>query len=260
MSLKRQGRCPLGEARNKRKQKLDFVREPVEQVTERISDKLVSFGAEYKQMSLRQQVLCLANIAIDIRNSLNKNVMDLSGLGEMSASDRELAYLKMHVRTPISTEEMRVVGGIEDHQRRIRELRGDRYEIGTSYTVPSLAIGEYMLMDINPSGPPRESDVPEAVRRVVFARDNYTCRNPNCRWNEGLQGVMGFRYLVPHHLITVEDYGPNVPDNLILVCGGPGVVCHAKIHSKMLNPFLWLDADTLKRVEEIRKNLMGEGE
>ncbi|MFN6963365.1 MAG: HNH endonuclease [Pyrinomonadaceae bacterium] len=59
-----------------------------------------------------------------------------------------------------------------------------------------------------------EMRIPEAVRKAVYERDRYTCRD--C----GVAGRPGRKqgYVQVYHLIAIRDGGDHSPDNLITVC------------------------------------------
>jgi hypothetical protein len=54
-------------------------------------------------------------------------------------------------------------------------------------------------------------DIPEAVRRLVWARDHARCRVPGCRASRNLDF---------HHIKRRADGGDHSPENLLLLCSG----------------------------------------
>jgi hypothetical protein len=58
---------------------------------------------------------------------------------------------------------------------------------------------------------PMTKDIPDAVRRLVWARDHGRCRVPGCR---------STRNLDLHHIRHREDGGDHTADNLLLLCAG----------------------------------------
>lgn len=60
--------------------------------------------------------------------------------------------------------------------------------------------------------------VPPAMRRLLHARDRH-CRFTGCLSRRGLHA---------HHIVHVEDGGPTVPSNLVLLCGFHHRFVHAK--------------------------------
>jgi hypothetical protein len=54
-------------------------------------------------------------------------------------------------------------------------------------------------------------DIPDAVRRLIWARDHGRCRVPGCR---------STRNLDLHHIRHREDGGDHTADNLLFLCAG----------------------------------------
>ena len=75
---------------------------------------------EAKEEDLREQVRLL----VAVQNGLDDLGATVLGLaGRTSARDRILFYFRQHVGEVIDSDELRVVSGIQEYARRIRELR-----------------------------------------------------------------------------------------------------------------------------------------
>lgn len=61
----------------------------------------------------------------------------------------------------------------------------------------------------------------EELRNQIFERDNWTCRNPNCRSHKNL---------TVHHKVKRSKLRLDVPENLITLC----VECHDLVEAGKL--------------------------
>lgn len=89
------------------------------------------------------------------------------------------------------------------------------------------------MVDFNPC--PKKGEVRlkgkeyEKFRNDVFERDNWTCRNPNCR---------SHRNLTLHHIIKRSKQRLDIPSNALTLC----IICHDLVEARKL------DEDTWKRL------------
>ena len=66
----------------------------------------------------------------------------------------------------------------------------------------------------------------EKFRNDVFERDNWTCRNPNCR---------SHRNLTLHHLIRRSKQRLDIPENAMTLCA----FCHTLVTDGKLDVITW---------------------
>lgn len=131
----------------------------------------------------------------------------------LSARERILEYLKARVGDVVDSELLHYVSGIQEHGRRIRELRTEfGYPISSYIDRPELAPGEYVLESVNPTLDVTERNVSEALRKKVFERDQYRC--VLCEREAG-SGVL----LTAHHLVAKLEGGSDTdPANFVTLC------------------------------------------
>jgi hypothetical protein len=97
---------------------------------------------------------------------------------------------------------------------------------------PDLRSGEYILESLERVAEPHDRAIPHEVQKVVYARDNNTCRLDG--WNRERWTSSDPRILELHHLQHHRDRGPNEPSNLIVICSR----CHDEVHARRLEiPF-----------------------
>lgn len=137
-----------------------------------------------------------------------------------------LEFLRLNVGKPITGEELRyIANNRSEWARRTRELRT---ELGWPVTTkstgrPDLPVGVYVLEQDRQS-PSHDRQIPDAVRRKVLRRDDYTC--VKCEWKHELWNRSDPRHLELHHKEHHVKGGKNTEDNLITVC----TVCHDDEH------------------------------
>ena len=131
----------------------------------------------------------------------------------LSATEKILKYLQTKVGEPLTSEMLNYVSGIQDHGRRIRELRTELgYAISTQIDRPELKPGEYLLETVHPTLDVTERSVSEELRKAVFERDGYKCAS--CRRSAG-PGVL----LTAHHLVPkIEGGSDTQPENFVTLC------------------------------------------
>lgn len=131
----------------------------------------------------------------------------------LSARDRILRYLQARVGQVVNSELLHYVSGIQEHGRRIRELRTELgYPISTYIDRPDLKQDEYVLESEEPTLDVTERQVTETLRKTVFERDGYRC--VLCGRGYG-PGVL----LTAHHLVAKIEGGSDTdPENFVTLC------------------------------------------
>jgi hypothetical protein len=145
-----------------------------------------------------------------------------------SSKKRVLRYLMENVGRVLTTEELAYVAkDAKQYARRTRELRTeDGYGIATRFTGrPDLKVGQYILQSEDRIAEPHDRRIKEEAQRVVYARDNNTCRV--CGWNIDRWSAADPRILELHHLEHHKHGGKNVAKNLIVICNK----CHDEVHA-----------------------------
>jgi len=140
---------------------------------------------------------------------------------------RLLKYLLENVGQILTTEELAYVAKAREFGRRIRELRTEEgYAISTRFTGrPDLRMGEYVLESSERIAEPHDRNIPFEVQRTVYERANSTCEL--CGWSRERWTRDDPRILELHHITEHADGGPNVPENLVVLCSR----CHDDIHA-----------------------------
>ena len=127
----------------------------IEEMIERLGDKLGLFKTDYVTLNLRERVLRLVTILDDTRE-LNVTVARVSGCDARGGRERIRLYMVANAGVVLSGKELEVVGGISEYARRIRELRVQfGYNIlsdANNDPTSGLALGdnEYLLVDAEP--------------------------------------------------------------------------------------------------------------
>lgn len=131
----------------------------------------------------------------------------------VGAREKILKYLKANVGKSVTSEMLNYVSGIQEHGRRIRELRTELgFAISTQIDRPELKPGEYMLESTQPTLDVTERKVSEELRKEVFERDGYKCAL--CGRSAG-PGVL----LTAHHLVAKIEGGSDTdPENFVTLC------------------------------------------
>lgn len=140
---------------------------------------------------------------------------------------RVLRYLLENVGQVLTTEEMAYVAKAREFGRRIRELRTEEgYAIATRFTGrPDLKMGEFVLENAERIAEPHDRKIPFDIQRVVYERANNTCQL--CGWNREKWTRDDPRILELHHVEEHVEGGPNIPENLVVLCGR----CHDEVHA-----------------------------
>lgn len=140
---------------------------------------------------------------------------------------RLLKYLLENVGQILTTEELAYVAKAREFGRRIRELRTEGgYAISTRLTGrPDLRMGEYVLESSERIAEPHDRNIPFEVQRTVYERSNNTCEL--CGWSRERWTRDDPRILELHHITEHADGGPNVPENLVVLCSR----CHDDVHA-----------------------------
>ena len=131
----------------------------------------------------------------------------------LSARDRILQYLQARVGKVVDSELLNYVSGIQEHGRRIRELRTEfGYPISSHIDRPNLKPGEYILESAVPTLDVTERQVSETLRQTVFERDGYRCVLCGREYGPGV-------LLTAHHLVAKVDGGSDTdPENFVTLC------------------------------------------
>lgn len=131
----------------------------------------------------------------------------------LSAREKILKYLQANVGQTVTSEMLNYVSGIQEHGRRVRELRTELgYAISTQIDRPELKPGEYVLESVQPTLDVTERKVSDELRSQVFERDGYKC--VICGRTAG-PGVL----LTAHHLIPKIEGGSDTdPENFVTLC------------------------------------------
>ncbi len=164
----------------------------------------------------------------DREAALRWNIAKTVRNGKGGSKSRILDYLLKNVGKPVSGEELRYVAkGATEWARRVRELRTeDGWSISTYWNGrPELKSGMYLLED-EVQLPVHDRKIPDAVRREVLLRDDYTCKK--CGWNRYLWNKDDPRHLELHHMEHHAKGGSNETDNLMTLCN----ICHDLEHRK----------------------------
>ena len=146
---------------------------------------------------------------------------------EGGGKGRLLRYLLDNVGQVITTEELAYVAKVREFGRRIRELRTEEgYSIATRFTGrPDLKMGEYILENSERIAEAHDRKIPFDIQRAVYERDNNTCRL--CGWNRKKWTREDPRILELHHIEEHVEGGPNIPENLVVLCSK----CHDEVHA-----------------------------
>ena len=131
----------------------------------------------------------------------------------LSARDRILRYLQARIGQVVNSELLQYVSGIQEHGRRIRELRTELgYPISTYIDRPDLKQDEYVLESSEPTLDVTERQVSETLRKTVFERDDYRCVLCGREYGAGV-------LLTAHHLVAKIEGGSDTdPENFVTLC------------------------------------------
>lgn len=144
----------------------------------------------------------------------------------LSIKNKILMFFKENVGNEISGEELRYVANNKtEWARRVRELRTeDGWPVLTKTTgMPELPVGIYVFASARQS-PKEDRAVKDALRRQVFVRDQYRCRD--CSWHPKQWNRSDPRNLEAHHEIPHSKGGKTTKENLTTLCN----VCHDVRH------------------------------
>jgi len=141
---------------------------------------------------------------------------------------RILRYLLENVGQVVTTEELAYVAKAREFGRRVRELRTEEgYSVATNFTGrPDLKMGEYVLESEERIAEPHDRRIPFDAQRLVYERANSTCQL--CGWNRKKWTPQEPRILELHHVAEHAQGGPNIPENLVVLCSK----CHDDVHAK----------------------------
>ncbi len=141
--------------------------------------------------------------------------------------EKLLAYFRVNVGRPITSEELRYVANDRSEwARRTRELRTEEgWPIVTRYNGnPMLPVGVYVLAR-DEQVPEHDRHIKEITRREVMERDVWRCRWRGCGWSKDRYDHDA-RYLELHHIVHHLHGGSNEKDNLVTLCN----LHHDEVH------------------------------
>lgn len=137
----------------------------------------------------------------------------------MGARDRLRDFFESNVGRIVSTRELRLVGGISEYARRIRELRDEEgYEIKSHIDRADLKPGEYILESLERK-PVVSRTISPQLRNEILERNGFTCQlcgagpgdpdpfNPSRRVR-----------LHVDHLVPISQGGTDEKENLRVLC------------------------------------------
>jgi HNH endonuclease len=185
----------------------------------------------FSGIDLKVDQYMLTDLEVDSDAARRWHIANRIRKSTSSVQDRILEFLKENVGKIVTTEELAYVArDKKEFGRRTRELRTEEgYSIATKFSGrPDLSMGEYILLSINRIAEPHDRHIPDAVQKEVYARDESTCRNPECRYQYTPSDP---RILELHHLKAHARRGSNTADNLIVLCS----VCHDDVHAGRLD-------------------------
>lgn len=125
--------------------------ESIDALSAQLEAGLRSLRASLQSLDLRAKVRRLADLSGTLSELGVASLAD-HGVSQAGARERILAYFLMHVGVPIDSDELLIVGGIQEFARRVRELRvesGYRIVTGASPDPESgvdLRPDQYMLI------------------------------------------------------------------------------------------------------------------
>jgi hypothetical protein len=143
-----------------------------------------------------------------------------------SGRNRILAYMRDNLGRVVDSNELSVVSGIQEHARRIRELRREEGWVIASKLLgrPDIAPNQYVLETLERTDA-TERTIPEEVAKAVFERDNNHC--VVCHWSPEASTPDDPRYLELHHRTPVLNRGQPTVENLEVRCNK----CHKRAHT-----------------------------
>lgn len=133
---------------------------PLDLLIRQIDERLRQLHINVDSLDLREKVMCLVAVQHDL-DDLGVSTMHYSGMqpkGRQSGAAREriLAYFTSYPGEVIAGDELRVVSGISEYGRRIRELRREKgYQIASgassdAFSGVTLKPDQYMLVSREP--------------------------------------------------------------------------------------------------------------
>lgn len=137
----------------------------------------------------------------------------------MGARDRIRAFLEDNVGRIVSTQEIGLIAGISDYQRRIRELRDEEgMAIRSHIDRHDLKPGQYILETLERQ-PAVGRDISPQLRMEILERNGFTCQlcgnaaGDMDPYNQGRRVRLHI-----DHVIPVSQGGMNERTNLRAVC------------------------------------------
>lgn len=136
-----------------------------------------------------------------------------------AAIDRLRSYFLANIGTVLDTRTLREIAGVNEHGRRIRELRQrEGFQILTHRDRTDLKPGQYLLLTAERL-PVTARGMSAQVRLMVLERDGYTCQL--CGGTQGdPDPTRPTRKLSLHvdHIVPESQGGSNEPENLRVLC------------------------------------------
>jgi len=137
----------------------------------------------------------------------------------MSARERIKQFFQENVGRVVTTGEIAKIAGINDYQRRIRELRNEfGMKIRSHVDRADLKPGEYLLesLDLDPA---IERSVSLQLRNLILERNGFTCTlcGASSHDYDDLDPTKKVRLHIDH-IIPLSQGGTNDVENLRVLC------------------------------------------
>jgi 5-methylcytosine-specific restriction endonuclease McrA len=135
---------------------------------------------------------------------------------QMSARDKIRKFLEENVGKVVATQQISMVAGIHDYQRRIRELRNDEgLQILSYRDKPDLSPNEYILVSLKRQ--PRFSHkIDKSQRARIIERNGLTCGM--CGVTAGEPDPYNPNRKITLQVDHIDPDGPTNDDNLRTLC------------------------------------------
>lgn len=136
-----------------------------------------------------------------------------------SARTKLRAFFEANLGRVLTTNELSEVAGINDYQRRIRELRDEEgMQILSHNDRDNLKTNEYLLETLE-LRPVIARDISDKLRRQILERNGYTCQVCGAGASEDSGCESGKRCrLQIDHIIPISQGGTDEEHNLRAVC------------------------------------------